>query len=281
MSDLRFTTSADGTSIAYRALGAGPGLIIQHGAMQTSAGQLELARELAADFTVYLPDRRGRGRSGPAGEHYGLQREIEDLSALIAATGARLVMGVSSGAIICLGAAAAGAAIERAVIFEPPFDLQGSNDTGWMERYERELAAGRTYAALVTSMKATKLGPPGINAIPRPILEYLSRRMSGAQQDGEPSFADLAPTLRCDARIVAETADSLESFKGLDTEVLLLGGDRSPAYLKLALDRLEEVLPRARRVRLARAGHGVTGNRAARGEPVRVAAEVRRFLKAS
>ncbi|MFI6322968.1 alpha/beta fold hydrolase [Nonomuraea sp. NPDC050556] len=265
------TTSTDGTTIAYLQLGSGPGLIIQHGAMQTSASQLDLARELSADFTVYLPDRRGRGDSGPVGDDYGVRREVEDLGAVVAATGARFVMGVSSGAIISLTTMLSNPAITRAVVFEPPFDIDGSNGTGWVPRFERELAAGRVYAALVTSMKGTKLGPPGINAIPRPILEFLSKRMGG-------SFAGLAPTLRTDIRVVEETADTIESYERVEAEVLLMGGDRSADYLKLALDRLEKVLPHVKRVTFPGQGHSVTGNRADRGNPALVAAEVRRFL---
>lgn len=64
-------TSADGTTISYRETGQGPGLVIVHGAMQTSHSQLELAEALATDFTCYLPDRRGRGDSGPAGRITG------------------------------------------------------------------------------------------------------------------------------------------------------------------------------------------------------------------
>ena len=60
-------TSPDGTTIGYRRLGTGPGLVILHGAMESSQSHLQLAEALAGDLTVYLPDRRGRGRpaAGP------------------------------------------------------------------------------------------------------------------------------------------------------------------------------------------------------------------------
>src|ERR1700738_3715419 len=95
-------TSRDGTTIGYRQLGQGPGVVVLHGAMESGTSHLQLARQLASSFTVYLPDRRGRGLSGPFGIDYSIRREVEDLSALLAETGAGRVLGVSSGALITL-----------------------------------------------------------------------------------------------------------------------------------------------------------------------------------
>src|SRR5258708_5303263 len=73
--------SQDGTAIGYRQLGHGPGVVLVHGAMESAQSHLQLAEALADAFTVYLPDRRGRGRSGPYGNDYGIQKEVEDLDA--------------------------------------------------------------------------------------------------------------------------------------------------------------------------------------------------------
>ncbi|SDK56199.1 Pimeloyl-ACP methyl ester carboxylesterase [Nonomuraea maritima] len=278
-------TSPDGTPIAYHEVGSGPGLVILHGAMQAGRSQIDLARALAADFTCYLPDRRGRGLSGPAGSAYGIQREVEDLGALLRATGSPYAMGVSSGAIITLRTALAEpAALRKIVLFEPPLDVDGSNPTGWLERLDRELAAGRVEAALVTGMKAARLGPPLFGLVPRPVLELLTRMMLRSERraadKAEPTFGELAPTLREDGRIVAETSGDLETYRQLGTETLLLGGTRSPAYLRQALTALEDVLPRARRADLTGLDHSATSNADRRGHPERVAEEVRRFLTA-
>src|SRR6266480_3974142 len=72
-------TSADGTRIGYRQLGQGPGLVLVHGAMQSAQSFMKLATALADTFTVYVPDRRGRGLSGPHGDHYGITTECADL----------------------------------------------------------------------------------------------------------------------------------------------------------------------------------------------------------
>ena len=81
-------TSNDGTIIGYRQMGSGPGLIIMHGGISSSQYFMKLAMALSDDFTVYIPDRRGRGLSGPFGDNYSLQREVEDLEALIKKTDA-------------------------------------------------------------------------------------------------------------------------------------------------------------------------------------------------
>ena len=60
-----FVTSSDGTTIGYRQLGHGPGVVVLHGAMESAQSHMQLADSVSSSFTVYLPDRRGRGMSGP------------------------------------------------------------------------------------------------------------------------------------------------------------------------------------------------------------------------
>ena len=96
--------SRDGTVIGYRQVSQGPGIIAVHGGIQAAQNLMKLAHALADSFTVYLPDRRGRGLTGPPGRHYSLATECEDLSALAKATGAHNIFGLSPGAIIALQA---------------------------------------------------------------------------------------------------------------------------------------------------------------------------------
>src|SRR5438445_5900390 len=79
--------SRDGTTIGYRQLGRGPGLVVLHGAMEASQSHLQLAQALADGFTVYLPDRRGRRMSGPYGKDHSVKNDVEDMDALLAKTG--------------------------------------------------------------------------------------------------------------------------------------------------------------------------------------------------
>ena len=95
-------TSKDGTKIGYRQMGSGPGIILLHGGVNASQHFMKLGAALSDAFTVYIPDRRGRGLSGPYGKNYSIQREVEDLDALRTKTGAYYLFGASTGALIVL-----------------------------------------------------------------------------------------------------------------------------------------------------------------------------------
>lgn len=275
-------TSRDGTTIGYRQLGQGPGLVLLHGMMESAHSHIQLAEALADTFTVYLPDRPGRGLSGPHRADYRVENEVEDLDALLSGTGAHNVLGVSAGAIIVLQAALTLPAIHKTAIFEPPLFPDSTTPTAVLTRFDQEMAEGRLAAALVTAMKGAQMGPAIFNVIPRRLLERLTT-MAMAQDDknatdGYVPMRALAPTLHYDLRLVADTSGTLERFRAVRPEVLLLGGSKSPAYLKRALDALEKALPRVDRVEFPGLNHGASGNRDRGGRPQRVAHELRRYF---
>src|SRR5258708_37678599 len=91
--------SKDGTAIAFDRLGDGPPVILVDGAFctRTFGPMPKLAPLLAEHFTVLTYDRRGRGESGDTAP-YAVQREVEDLEALIREAGrAAVLFGMSSG----------------------------------------------------------------------------------------------------------------------------------------------------------------------------------------
>ncbi len=270
--------SADGTTIAYRRAGDGPGVILIHGGGQSAGNLMSLARALGDGFTVYVPDRRGRGGSGPYTTDHGLHNEIEDLRALLDHTGAHSVFGLSVGAVIAIEAARA-MPIRRLALYEPPLEFDGVTQTSWLPRYEREMAAGRLAAALVTILKGTA-DRTAFRLVPRFLLTgalALAIRMT----DGRPvpagviSPRDLIPTMRYDARTVLDAAGPLDRFAGLSCDVLLLGGSRSARNVTAALDGLSAVLPHASRVTLPRAGHTAPSDN---GRPDLVATQLRAFF---
>ena len=115
------THSGDGTTIAFDRLGAGTPVVLVSGASTARSIHGQLAELLAADFTVFNYDRRGRGDSGDTPPH-SVQREVEDLQAVLAAAGgSAAVFGNSSGAVLALRAAAAGLPVTRLALWEPPF----------------------------------------------------------------------------------------------------------------------------------------------------------------
>ena len=275
-------TSKDGTTIGYRQLGHGPGVVLLHGIMESAQSHIQLAEGLADTFTVYLPDRRGRGLSGPQGSDYRLEKEVEDLDALLTKTGAHYVFGVSAGAIVCLQAALTLPAIHRAAIFEPPLIIDDSVSTAFVERFDKEMAQGKVVSALVTAMKGSQMGPPVFNVMPRWLLELLTKMMTASEEKkakaDDVTMRMLASTLHSDFQLSVETKEALESFKAIRADVLLLGGSKSPAYFKVALDALEKVLPHAKRTEFPGLNHGASGNANRGGKPKLVAQVLRQFF---
>ena len=278
-------TSRDDTTIGYRQLGHGPGVVLLHGAMESAQSHMQLAVTLADAFTVYLPDRRGRGLSGPFGSNYSIQKEVEDLDALLTESGAHYVFGVSAGGLICLQATLTLPAIRKAALYEPALIVNGSISTAFLPRYDREMAQSKVAAALVTGMLGAQMGPPMLNAMPRWLLEALTS-MGMKSEDkkaraGDVTMRMLAPTLHYDFQLVAETAETLERYQSVPVEVLLLGGSKSPVYLKTAVDALEKVLPRSQRIDFPGLDHGGSSdasNTNRGGHPELVAQELRRFF---
>lgn len=272
-------TSRDGTRIGYRRLGSGPGVILVHGGMQSSHNFSRLAAALSDAFTVYVPDRRGRGLSGPHGDGYCLARECEDIQALVEKSGAQNLFGLSSGAIVALQTALAlPDAIRRLAVYEPPLAVGAFSPIAWVPRFDREVAQGDLASAMITVIKGT--GDTSLlTALPRFVLRPLLARSIEGQarrpRNGEVPLKTLIPTMHFDPQLVAETAGSPARYAALRAEVLLLGGDRSRDYLKAALDALERLLPQARRVEFSGIGHLAADDH---GRPEQVAQELRCFF---
>ncbi len=251
-----------------------------HGGGQASQNLMTLARALGDSFTAYVPDRRGRGMSGPYSEDHGLRKEVEDLDALLGQTGAHNVFGLSAGAVIAIEAARTLPAITKLALYEPPLEFDGITQTSWLPRYEREMAAGQLAKAVVTIMKGTA-DRTALRLIPRFVLvaalSVAIRRTEGKPVPaGVVSPRDLIPTMHYDARSVLDAAGPLDRFAGLSCEVLLLGGSKSARSLAAALDGLSATLPHARRVTLSGVGHTAADNG---GKPELVAAELRAFFR--
>ena len=271
--------SADGTSISYERLGSGPGLVLVQGAMGTVLNFRQLSSHLAAHFTVCVPERRGRGASGPAGERYGVDTEVEDLAALLAETGAQRAFGLSSGALITLHVTRALPALTRAAVYEPPYFSDPGRPRLLLGRLREELEAGRLASALALGMQGGELGPPVMNKAPH----WLARAATGAimrAEDRKPgdrvTMRVMAPTLAQDFQVVAEMNERRDELAQVATPVLLLGGDQSPRYLQDALTMLEGRLPTTRRHEFAGLGHGGAWDADPRsnptGDPATVAA---------
>jgi pimeloyl-ACP methyl ester carboxylesterase len=242
-------TSKDGTVISYRQLGHGEGIVLLHGSMESAASHMRLATALADAFTVYLPERRGHMQDVNRST-YSMEREVEDLDALLRKTDTHNLFGVSSGGLIALQAALTLPSIRKVAVYEPALIVNHSLSTDFLSRYDREIAEGKIAAALISGMLGGKLGPAFFSILPRFLMESMTSNMlkkeDATAKPGDFTMRRFAPTLHYDFQLVTEMAEQAETFRALHTDVLLLSGSKSPTWLKLAIDTLAKVLPNAK-----------------------------------
>src|SRR6266480_4676037 len=217
--------SSDGTSIGYLRTGGGPAVVILHGSMESARSHTLLARALAGDFTVYLPDRRGRGMSGPHPPDHSVRTEVEDLQAVLAESGAQMAFGVGAGGLAVLEAARTLPGIRMIAVYEPALAMDATRNTAWLERFDRELADGKLAAAMITSMYGLELAPPFFKIMPRRLLASLTEKaMKSEDSKAAPdtiTMRKLAPTIHYEGVLIAELARTLPhsrrvEFPGLD-----------------------------------------------------------------
>jgi pimeloyl-ACP methyl ester carboxylesterase len=240
-------TSKDGTSIAYDRSGAGPTVILVDGALcfRAFGPMASLAALLAPHCTVFTYDRRGRGESGDTAP-YAVEREVEDVEALIdAAGGSAGVYGISSGAFLALEAAhRLPARVTRLALYEPPCSLDEEGIRRFME-YRRQLdellAAGRRGDAVTLFMRLVGAG--------------LADDASAAPQDAGaqlrqtpiwPIFEAVAPTLAYDAAAMGDSSVPAEQAAALTMPMLALAGGASPAWMQQAARAVADAAPDAR-----------------------------------
>ena len=244
--------SKDGTIIAYDRIGQGPAVILVAGAFsyRKYPASVQLADLLAQHFTVFNYDRRGRGDSGDT-KPYAVEREIEDIQALIdAAGGSTYVWSLSSGAILALKAAASGLAINKLALQEPPLfvnanDRQPPRD--FTEHVTSLITSDRRDDAVKYFM-TEGMGAPGF-VIP------LMHLMPGAW----PKLKAVAHTLPYDAQLLeVHTAGkplSGKDWRSVTMPALVMAGSESPAFLRHDAQALAEALPHARLLTQKGLGH--------------------------
>jgi pimeloyl-ACP methyl ester carboxylesterase len=249
-------TSRDGTTIAYDVLGDGPAVILVDGALGFRAfgGSPQLAGLLAPACTAYCYDRRGRGDSSDT-QPYALQREIEDIEALIEAAGGRAALyGISSGGALALEAAASlGGRVDSLAVYEIPYDSTEQGMAAWLgyrSTLAECLAAGRRGDAVVAFMKLVGAGTEGVE------------RMRAAPV--WPTFEAVAPTLAYDAAALGDDRTApIERAARVTADALIMDGALSlelMPFMRASAETLAAAIPHARRLTLDGQQHDVDSN---------------------
>ncbi len=241
-----FTASEDGTRIAFDRLGEGQPVIVVGGLFNDRQTTRELAEALSRQLTVINYDRRGRGESGDTAP-YAVEREIEDLAALIGEVGGRAsVYGHSSGAGLALRAAGAGVPIAKLVLHEPPY----SGDDEGSRRDARQLA-GTVRTAIAEDRRADAITAfLTASGMPPEMAEGLAT---------DPRMLAVAPTIPYDFEVMGD--DRGEGIpeglvRTLDIPALVIAGTDSPEFFRDAAARIAELLPNGRIMILEGQDHG-------------------------
>jgi pimeloyl-ACP methyl ester carboxylesterase len=240
--------SADGTTIAFDRSGSGPAVVLLGGAFNDRSTTSALASVLAPSFTVYNPDRRGRGSSGDT-EPYAVEREIEDVAALIAAAGgAAFVFGHSSGAALALEAAARGLSITKLAVYEPPYIADDSRSRPPADLADR-------LRALITADRrgdAVALFLVEAAAVPGEFVEM----MRG--DESWDSMQALAHTLPYDAAVSGPgQVIPLDRMASIAIPTLVLDGSESPEWQRCGAQGLAAAIGRAQHRTMDGQDHGV------------------------
>jgi pimeloyl-ACP methyl ester carboxylesterase len=235
--------SADKTKIGYRQIGNGKGLIIFHGAGRISQNYRQLALALADRYTVYTPDRRGRGLSGSPGSAYNITKATEDLHAVVHATSADFIFGHSAGGLITLETMRSHP-VKKIAVYEPAVSIHHSLPCDWLTSFENAVQQHQLKRAMAISLKGLKV-VEGIDKIPLWCIKLLINVISilDKKKENGTRMLDLLPTLTADMKMVMQLDSTVEHYKTLAMPVLLMAGSKSPAYFHDGLKALEQVLP--------------------------------------
>jgi len=274
-----FATSKDGTKIGYRQMGSGPGIILLHGGVNASQHLMKLGTLLSDEFTVYIPDRRGRGMSGPIGANYSLEREDEDLDALLKKTGSHYIFGTADGALFALHAAISNHSIRKVAAYEPLVfvgqpELEQFKAT--IQHLDKNMAEGKVAKATVELTKdSVNFVKPIPDLVLVPLVKLILWMNVKTVKGDDVSYQELIPTLDDELHLVEKTEGTLEDYKNVSAKVLLLEGSKTQSLLKESLDALNELLPYSNLIELKGLNHDSAQDY---GKPEPIAQELKRFF---
>ncbi|HTE00809.1 MAG TPA: alpha/beta hydrolase [Mucilaginibacter sp.] len=248
---MKKVTSKDGTSIAYDQSGNGPILILVDGALcSRNFGPMpKLAELLTGHFTVINYDRRGRNDSGDT-QPYAPEREIEDLAAIIKATGESVyVAGISSGAALALAATASGLNIKKLALYEAPFDVDNTGHKApkdSLQKLQKMIAEDRRGDA-VKFFLHDMIGVPSFAVFMMKLMPVFKKLKASAH------------TLPYDIELLGDLSLPEKEAVSIKVPTLVGYGEKSPGSMQNAMKKLSDTIPGAELQMFKGQTHNISG----------------------
>ncbi len=228
---MEFARSKDGTLIAYSVSGRGAPLVLVHGTGDSHFRWASVSAALGESFRLHTMDRRGRGQSGDS-PCYELEREFEDVLAVIEAAGAPVyLLGHSFGGICALEAAARTDRVKKMILYEPPITVVGEEmyDSKFLARVEELLSMGDLQGIWVSFLKEVIRMSDG----------EIERSKASPSWKARVAISGVLPR---EARERSTYRFDPARFAGFRVPTLLLTGSESPPPLRAAVGMLHENL---------------------------------------
>jgi len=243
---MKTTRSKDGTTLAYDVYGSGPPLIYITGAscFRSFKPVLKDAKAFAKEFTVFNYDRRGRGDSDNT-LPYAIDREIEDVEAMIdAAGGTAYLYGHSSGAVLALEAAMRlGRKVKKVAMYDAPYLHDETEKAEYLQ-------LGRNVCQLLEQGKNSEAIRSFFKGIGIPKIFVFFIRLT----PDWPTMVALAPTLAYDIAMTSGPPP-VDRASRVTVPVQVMAGEKSPSDMHTVGSQLASAIPNAGFVQLADQDH--------------------------
>lgn len=239
-----FVKSADGTMIAVDSIGSGPGVVVLSGSLGPPFRYRAFAKVLGQSHTVHVVHRRGRGASGPQGDEYSMDRECEDVLAVLEGTESRHLFGHSFGGLTAMQTAlrADPDHLESVVTYEAAVQVDGSMPFDFLPSFARSVERGHHVRAVAKLIRGLQIGR-GLDRLPFHVTLAASWVALNTVWKAE---KDILPTVPREGYEALRLDGPATAYESIQTPVHFLVGQHSPDYFLRAARGITATLEAAR-----------------------------------